>query len=415
MALSQSLEKPVSEDIALANVLLARQPIYNRNMGVYAYELLFRSAHQTINDISKDNATTQVFINAFLTIGLDNLVGTRLASVNISEWYLYKADKLPVPAEQMILEIPSSLKVAPDTISIIKKLKSMGFTLALDQYAHKKELQKLFPYVDLVKVDVQRISKQELPKFVRQFRHYRHLSLLVLKVESLQEYRDYCDLGFDYCQGNLLSKPRVYQTSELSSSKVYLMNLLSVLYKPNADFSEVERIISRDVSVSYKLLNLINSAFFGLPRPVESIQEAVVLLGQDKLKGWISMLALNSLDDCPASLMELAVVRAKMCELLARCAGMPWLDSYFTVGLFSVLDVLMRQPLQRVIGKLPLSDDVKNAILQQEGEMGEALKCVLAYENSDWSSVNFQGLEQRQISKAGSQAFVWATGLMRTI
>jgi EAL and modified HD-GYP domain-containing signal transduction protein len=148
---------------------------------------------------------------------------------------------------------------------------------------------------------------------------------------------------------------------------------------------------------------------------VESIQEAVVMLGQNQLKGWISMLALSNVDDCPPAVMEVAVVRAKMCELVAKYAGMPWLDSYFTVGLFSALDVLLKQPLVKLISSLPLSDDVKGAILHRKGEMGEALNCVMAYENCDWAKVKFHNVEQHEISKAGNKAFVWATGLMNAI
>ena len=269
--------------------------------------------------------------------------------------------------------------------------------------------------MDMLKVDVQLLPQEQLPNLVKNFQKFGNLKLLALKVESMKMYRSYCDIGFHYCQGNLLSKPRVYRASQLSDSKVSLMNLLSVLYKPNVNFAEVERIISHDVSVSYKLLKLINSAFFGLPRAVESIQEAVVMLGQEKLKGWISMLALNSLDDCSSSIMEQAVVRAKMCELIAKSAGMPWLDSYFTVGLFSALDVLMKQPLVKLITSLPLSADTKKAIINHEGEMGEALKCVLAYENADWSNVQFQNVGQDKISQAGCKAFIWATGLMQTL
>ena len=415
MQLSNPSKQQAVTESALANVMLARQPIYNHKMGVYAYELLYRSNDRTLDEIGEDNATTQVMLNAFLTMGLENLVGSRLATINISEWYFYKADTLPVPAEQIILDVPSTITVNADTLVMAKKLRACGFKLALDNFVLKKDLPGLLPYIDILKVDVQKMPQEQLHKFTTQFKRFSNLSLLALKVENLQQYRFYCDVGFDFCQGNLLSKPRVYQATELSSSKVHLMSLLSVLYKPNVDFNEVERIISRDVSVSYKLLNLINSAFFGLPRAVESIQEAVVLLGQNKLRGWISMLALNSLDDCPPSMMEQAVVRAKMCELLAKYAGMPWLDSYFTVGLFSALDVLMKQPLSKLITGLPLSDEIKSAILRREGEMGEALLCVLAYENNDWSKIKYRDLEPDKISKAGCKAFIWTTGLMQVL
>ena len=208
---------------------------------------------------------------------------------------------------------------------------------------------------------------------VKQYSKFENLRLLALKVESLQDYRSYCGMGFDYCQGNLLSKPRVYQAQNLSSNKASVMHLLSVLCRADADVDEIERVVSRDVSVSYKLFRLINSAFFALPQQVESIRQAVVMLGRNQLRSWISMLALNSLNDCPAALMEMAITRGKMCEYLAKMTKKPQYDSYFTVGLFSVLDALMKQPLAKLVSSLPLSDDVKSAILYQQGEMGDRL------------------------------------------
>lgn len=404
-----------SQAKVVTDVMVARQSIYNSQMGVYAYELLFRSSYENLYEIGEDKATAQVVLNAFSTMGLENLVGSRYAAINISERYIHQAQYLPVPQERVILDIPTSLSVNKALLISIKQLKSLGFTIAIDSFVYRKELNPLLPLVDILKMDVHGVDEKKLPKYVKQLRKFKNLSLLSLKVESLQEFSFYRDMGFDYCQGYLLSKPRVYKAKNLSSSKLVVMSLLSALYKSTINFNEVEQVISRDVSISYKLLKLINSAFFSLPSEVDSIHRAVVLLGKDQLRSWVSMLALSSMEDCPESLLEIAVIRAKMCELLAKCADLPNSDSYFTVGLFSALDVLMKQPLKSLLVSLPLHDDIKDAILQQQGLMGEALRCVVAYEASDWQNVSFQNVPGSQISKASYTAFVWSIGLIRKI
>lgn len=402
-------EKPYEE------VLLGRQPIYNSSMGVFAYELLFRAKDKTIAHVDADIATTEVLMNAFLAMDIQELVGTTKVALNISEYYLHKADKLPLPQEKVILDVPANLTITNEIVAIFKQLKKIGFTLALEGNIVVEALKPLLPYVDILKIDVTKILPDDIQGYLKALKKYKHISLLALKVESLEEYRFYRDHGFAYCQGNLLSKPRVYSAKSLSSNKAVLMSLLSALYKPNFDFNEVEKAISQDISVGYKLLKLINSAFFGLPREIESLQQAAVLLGRDQLRSWISMLAMRSMGDCPKSLMEIAVIRAKMCELLAKSAGYKGVDSYFTVGLFSALDVLMKHPLPNLIAKLPFSDEVKQAILSCKGEMGQALSCVLAYENSDWDNIQFAGLEQNEISKAGAKAFIWSGELIGQI
>ncbi len=402
-------------DQAVQEVMVARQAIYNNQMGVFGYELLFRSHQHDLLEIGEDNATAQVVVNAFLNMGIENLVGQRYAGINISEWYLYKAHTLPIVKERVILDFPSNLHVSKEAIETLKNLKNEGFVLAINDFKYRRELKPILSLVDIVKVDAHKANEAAIAKFVKQIKRYKQLSLLALRVENREEYGFFRDLGFDYCQGNLLGKPQVYATKSLSSNKLVIMNLLSVIYKQKYNVAEVERILSRDVSLSYKLLKLMNSPYFGFASKVESLQQAMVLLGRDQLRSWISMLALSNMDDCPSALIEVAVMRAKMCEVLAKMTKLSNVESFFTVGLFSALDVLMKQSIQSLLAKLPLSDEVKHAILYRQGVMGEALACVQAYEAMELTNARFQSLSQKYIAEANFQAFTWANGLMRRL
>jgi EAL and modified HD-GYP domain-containing signal transduction protein len=145
------------------------------------------------------------------------------------------------------------------------------------------------------------------------------------------------------------------------------------------------------------MLKLINSALFNLNREVDSIRQAIVFLGRKKLSSWASLMALSSLDDRPSEILHLTMVRAKMCELLSEAAGLTDPESFFTVGLFSGLDILMERELAGLIKPLPLNQDIINALLNHEGDSGEALKCVLAYETSDFDNIRFKNLSNDEI------------------
>lgn len=207
----------------------------------------------------------------------------------------------------------------------------------------------------------------------------------------------------------------MFKAEGLPSNRLGVMRLMAVVHDPDAPTQALEAAISQDVTLSYKLLKLINSAFFALTRKVESISQAIVLLGRRKLASWVSMLALSTLDDRPAEMIRIAMTRAKMCELLAERAGLKSTESFFMVGMFSALDLLMERPLAQLLEPLPLSAALKDALLTGQGEMGEALRCTLAYEQGDWQRVAFAELARAQYTQAYVEAMAWADELMQSL
>ncbi|TNF36072.1 MAG: HDOD domain-containing protein, partial [Gammaproteobacteria bacterium] len=215
-------------------------------------------------------------------------------------------------------------------------------------------------------------------------------------------------LGFEYFQGYFLSKPRIIQGKSLPSNKLAVLNLLSVLQNQDSEIEELEEAISFDVSMSYRILKLINSAFFNLSNKIESIRQAVVILGRKQLASWASMMALATMSDRPSEMIHMAMTRAKMCEIIAEKARIKPLEPYFTVGLFSALDLLMEKELAEIIKPLPLSEDIVAALLERKGILGDALKCVLAYEVSDFANAKFQDLTANDLFVANVEAVTWA-------
>lgn len=400
----------------MQDIFVGRQPIYNRNLGIYGYELLFRSSKQNSMDknFSGDGATSQVIINTFIDMGIDNLVGNNMASINLTERFLIDAQSLPIPAQRVILEIHSNIPINDKTIASFADLKKLGFTLALQDIRDIPNLIPLLKMVDILQLDTKALPQEQLAHRLKAMKKLG-VKVLAEKIESLDEYERYMDMGFDYFQGYFLSQPRIIKSKTLETNKLSVMNLLSTLHSAGADIAEIEKVISRDLSISYKLLKLINSAFFNLPNKVESIRHAIVFLGRRKLTSWASMLAMSSMNNRPVELVQISMVRGKTCELIARKTGRSPEDSYFTVGMFSALDILMERPIDTLLEPLPLADDIKQAILQHKGPMGEVLACVQAMEKADWDSIRFDELEAGDLSAINLEAISWANEVTRSL
>lgn len=398
----------------MADIYVGRQPIYNKKLGVYGYELLFRSGTKnaaSVNSLSADGATSTTIINTFLEIGLERLVGNRYAFINLTEQFLLEEDSLPISPKQVILEVLEDIPITFKLIKAVERLSNKGFIIALDDYIYNPTHKPLMPLVDIIKIDIMVLTQEEIIEHVKILQKF-DVKLLAEKIETIDEFEFCLKLGFDYFQGYFLSRPRIIRSKALPTNKVAVLNLLSVLQNPNSDIEELEEAISFDVSISYKILKLINSSFFSFSREVESIKQAIVILGRKQLSSWASMIALSKLDDRPSEMIHLAMTRGKMCEMLAEKSDLKPLESFFTVGLFSALDILMERDIESIIAPLPLNDEVENALLKHEGVLGEALKCTLAYEIADFENVSFQNLIEDDFFIANVEAVSWANMAM---
>lgn len=400
----------------MQDIFIGRQPIYNRNLGVYAYEMLFRdgSKNNVGQNFNEDTATSQVILNTFLDIGLDNLVGTSMVCINITERLLLDSEQLPLTPDRVILDIQPNININEDTLAALKRLKKTGFTLALEGFHDAPNFNELLKLIDIFNLDIHQYSKKENLAWLKKLKKL-NIKVRAEKVETLDEYEEYMNLGFDYFQGYFLSQPRILKGKTLETNKLSIMQLLSTLHSNDSDISAIEEALTCDLTLSYKLLKLINSAFFNLPSNVESIKRATVLLGRKKITSWASMLALSSMNDQPIALINIAMVRAKTCELLAIKLGLENEDQFFTTGMFSALDILMQRSLDSLISPLPLTDEVKQAILHHKGRLGIALKCSLLLETSSAAKLSVKGISKAELSALYLEADRWAQELTQVI
>lgn len=400
-----------------ANVFVGRQPIFDRNLNVYAYELLYRSGqgqNPAAARLSGDQATSCTIINTFMSIGLDRLVRDKYAAINLTEKFFLEKGKLPFSPKQVILEILEDIPVTPQLVAAVQNLTQNGYIIALDDYLYQPSHAPLLRLAKIVKIDITQLSREKMREHVDALRQY-NMKLVAEKVETADEFIFCRDLGFDYFQGYFLSRPQIIAGESLPTNRLTLLNLLSVLHNESASNDDLAEAINTDVTTSYKLLKMINSAAFSLSRKIESIQQGVMLLGRRRLASWASLLAMSTINDRPGEILRTAITRAKMCELLAESAKIKPCDSYFTAGLFSALDLLLQRPLTKLIAPLPLSEEIVGALLYRRGRMGEALSCAMAYEVADWNNAQFANLTTEQILVANVEAVTWANGIMEML
>ncbi len=399
----------------MRDIFIGRQPIYNQQLEVFAYELLFRSGEgHGAGIIDGDQATSQVVLNTFMEFGLDTIVGQKLAFINFTRDFILQDYSHVFPAERVVVEVLENIPVDAALIEAVRALSSQGYTIALDDFIYHDDLRPLVEVADIVKVDLLALDRDTLRKHVALLRQY-DVRLLAEKVETRDDF-EYCKaLGFEYFQGYFFCKPDVIKGQRSPANRLTILQLLARLQDPDVEFRELEEIISRDVALSYKLLRVVKAAFYGLPRKVDSLRRALLLLGTKVIASWVSMIILAGIDDKPHELMLTAMIRAKMCELLGRAMAQQNTAAFFTVGLFSALDALLDTPMSEVLKSLPLSDDITQALLRQEGLLGRTLHCVLAYERGSWDDLTLLNLEPSQIRHAYLEAIAWATETSSTL
>ena len=399
----------------MSDIFIGRQPIYDRKLGVYAYELLFRTADMNRAAITDgDKATSDVIINTFLEIGLDNIVSNRLAFINLTRSFFVNEHSISLPKDRVVLELLEDIEADDEVVAGVKRLSDQGYTIALDDFIYHESLKPLVQLANIIKIDIMALDRDQVRDHVQALRKHP-LRLVAEKVETQEEF-DYCmELGFDYFQGYFFAQPKVIRGQRLPNNRLAILKLLSMLQDPDISPQQLEDLIAQDVAFSYRILRYVNSASFALPRTIESIQQAVIILGLKSIKSWTTLLAMSQVDNKPAELVITAMVRAKMAEELARAQKADRPDSFFTVGLFSALDALMDNTMEEILTQLPLADHISDALLYRKGIHGEVLSCVLAYERGQWDQIQPTRLNRSQIRDCYLTAVQWAAGIRQQL
>jgi len=382
------IESNLGYEESQSNVYIGRQPIFDRKMNIVAYELLYRNSDENQANIScQTSSTTTVILNLITEFGFTKATGNKTAFINLSKDFLTGVFPIYLPADKVVLEILEDTIVDDELIAGLQQLKKQGFTLALDDFIYSSEWEPVLPLVDYIKVEIPALSRDEIKQHVTKLKKY-NVKLLAEKIESEEEYNFLHDCGFDLFQGYFLEKPEVIKGKTIASNKLSILSLLAKLSDENTDIDDLVKSISSDVSLCYKMLKHLNSAYYSLERKIESIHEAITYVGIKKLKHWATLIALSNISNKPDEHMQLTMVRAYMCEQVAIRHGEKNHQAFFSVGLLSTLDSLLGMPMQQILESLPLSEDIQNALLHHQGATGKVLGCVKYYERGDWEKID---------------------------
>jgi EAL and modified HD-GYP domain-containing signal transduction protein len=389
------------------SALVARQPLFDRQLKVAAFDLLYRGeADEVLDDAG---AAAHVVAAATLDIGLRRLAGDGPVHIAFPAAMFTPEFALPSGPERIVVEVRDP-PASPYLLEELMRLRTEGYRIALRDYDRKRDGVEVLDYVDIVRIDLRRTRASKLAAEVRALRKSR-VALVAGGVDTAVDLARCRKLDFDLLQGDFLQQPETFTERSAPSSRLAALELIHTLQDDRVAAQQIESRIVRDAGLSYRLLHCINSSYYRTPRAVGSMLHAVLLLGYEELRRICSVLLLTSLNDRPAYVAIHSLARARMCENLCAAARLPGAGGYFMTGLLSLVDVLLGAPLPECLHDLPLNDAVRDALLEQRGPMGEALCCVLSYERGDWEGARFQGLPAAAIASAYEQATEWADGV----
>ncbi|WOH90615.1 HDOD domain-containing protein [Bacillus paralicheniformis] len=403
-------------------VFVARQPIFNRKEQVVAYELLYRESEKNFSGIDGDQATTELMINSFLNIGIDKLTEGKRYYVNFTEGLLASGLPTYFDPDQLVVEILEDVPITPELIERCRHLKSLGYTIALDDFClkHRVErdlLHQLLASIDILKIDFFKTTRQERQSILRSCRNHR-LTFLAEKVETRKDYEQAVKDGFQLFQGYFFSEPAVIDGQDITYHFHAYYELLHELSEDQPDIENVTNIIERDLSLSYQLLKLLNSPANRPIQKIKSIRQAIVLLGFKEIKRWIFILSFKDLtkkqNSSKNEVVKISLIRAKLCELLAKKTNRPQPASYMLTGMFSFIDTLLHKELAEVISELPLTDEVGQALLGKENDYRKILRLAKSIERNEWedSTPETEGLTKDEAYQCYLEAVDWCQKLL---
>ena len=381
-------------------VFLGRQPILNSKQQTIAYELLFRSKDSITNTNSDDlSATSTVIVNTLSQFGLEQVLGKKDGFLNVSTSLLMSETIELLPPARIVLEILEDVPINAQILTRCQALKNMGFRLAIDGFDNRAEYKPLLPHIDFVKIDLSVTPVSAIAELISMIRKTSAAKIIAEKVEQEELFLKCKELGFDAFQGYFFAKPTVLKGKKPQPHHMSLMRIMGMLLG-DADLSELEALFKNNPSLTLGLLRLVNSVGIGGGRQkVESIRHAIAVLGQKQLMRWVQLLLYASPDSQGDNALMIQVAsRARLMELIAKK-----IDSYqanfsdqaFMVGMLSLADAVMQTPLEDVLNEIGLSDELRNAILNQEGTLGQLLNLAGLIELGDFDSA------EQEIGKLG--------------
>jgi len=366
-------------------VFIARQPIFDRDKKVFAYELLYRSDLENRAIITNDEyATLKVIANGLL-IGLQRLTEGKRAFINFDKRLLMAQIPLLFPKNALGVEILETVEPEEYVIKMCTRIKHSGYLMILDNFIFRENYRPFIQLADIIKVDFLATTKEDRRDILKNV-DAANVFFLASKVETKEDFEEAYNIGYSFFQGYFFQEPSLISRQEMPGYKANYLNVLRKIYDPLFEVNEIEEIVKRDVSLTYKLLRFINSAAHGFKVSIRSIHHALILLGKRELKRWLTIIIMSGIGrDKPLELMITAIIRARFCELIAiefHLKSQP--ADLFLMGMLSLMDTFLDRPLKEILDELPLEENIKAVLLGGSDETRDVLEMVKAFEKAQW-------------------------------
>ncbi len=371
------------------DIFIGRQPILNLEGKCTAYELLYRSKGATQADFEDDTkATTRVIINLVHNIGVSSIIGDKTGFINVDDHTLLSDTLFSVPKEQFIFEILEYTKMSVAIVERVRQLHNMGYRFALDDFScdntNIEYFKSLFPYVDIIKIDLLTIDSSKLEEIVEKFKSH-NVRLLAEKVEDLEVFERCKKAGFTLFQGYFFEKPSVIVGRKIEPSAINAIDLINTLYI-TSDMEVVAQKFSLYPELTFNLLRYINSSKYNFRNEITSIKQILNLLGPSRLRSWLGLFLYGSSQErlFQDAITAAATFRANMMRELVMAHGKPELcDEAFLTGSLSLIDTYLQVDMHEIIDKIQLSQFITDALLTREGYLGRFLSITEKLEKTD--------------------------------
>lgn len=391
-------EKSETAPNPMHEIMVSRQPIFNKKKDVFAYELMFKSdlpgSIKSIKDrkaAGDDSSLTA--IDSLLVNGLKRLSTGKRVVIHFNHQTLLSEFPLIFPSDLLGIEIREDADPENKVTEVVKKMKKAGYLVLVTERVYNEGEINLVKMADIIGVDFhsQGIQKRDSvldgspipPRF------------LARGIENSSDFELAAEAGYHYFQGDFFSKEDMIPCRQIPSYKLNLMRILKEITKPSVQFDKIEKILQKDVSLTYKLLRFVNSAFFGLKTTVQSIRHALTLLGETEVRKFLSFIVLSSIGtDKPQELIRITIIRARFCESIASELDFKSdLSNFFLMGMFSMVNAFLDRPMDEILADLPLASPVKTALLGKPNHFRDVLDLVKDYERGNW--VHLQQMTQQ--------------------
>lgn len=403
------------------NSCIARQPIFNRDKTVFGYELLYREkGTEAYTGIDGDKATLNVMKDSFLSVGMETLAGNKKAFVNFTERLITEEIASLFSNEHMVIELLETIEPSNEVVAACKKLKNAGYPIVLDDFVLREDYEPLILLADIIKLDFLNTSMKENETIIKKYGNMG-IKFLAEKIETLEDFNLAIDLGCTYFQGYFFAKPEVLPSRTISPYKLSYIRLINAMYDNEPDFNEIAEIIEHDVSFSYEVLKLVNSAAFYKRNTIHSIKQAIVFMGIEGIRKWVYLAVSKKVagNNKPNEIINYSMIRLKFMEQMADRLGEKQRRSeYLTVGMLSLMDALMDMEMATILKDIHLSEDIKNTLLgnNPEDKMSIAYQLILKYERANMDELahacSLLQLDIQEVSQMYYDALDWLNSIL---